>query len=251
MFADLVSLIKRLEAEDQPLYYGCDAICRDPQYPPVDHLHSEWEVKIFTGEAKGRNMVIIPPYTMHPTDKNIAGVFFCSEKVLTFQYQQQLPRFRPENPEAGAVLSGLLSAGKENQSNAFFASHVRQAIYIYIRQLLTGEFCQVAGDSSLQMCEVVLDYIHNNYFRTDLSVGEIAAYIGVSVQYLNRRFRSWGGSSVRNELIRFRLKRAEELLRTGRYLVAEAAALTGWGSPFYFSSTFRKYYGFPPGRLCD
>jgi AraC-like DNA-binding protein len=44
-----------------------------------------------------------------------------------------------------------------------------------------------------------------------------------------------------------RLERAAALLRNGRS-VTEAAALTGFDNPKYFSTVFKKYFGVSPSR---
>ena len=46
-----------------------------------------------------------------------------------------------------------------------------------------------------------------------------------------------------------RLKRAEELLRSGYYTVAEAAYATGFSDPKYFSRFFKKEKGIAPSEI--
>ena len=89
-------------------------------------------------------------------------------------------------------------------------------------------------------------FLEKYYYRTDLSVAEIAARMGCTQQYLNRKFKSYSGYPLLRELTRIRLRHARELLLAGNYLIADVARLTGWRNAFYFSRVYRSFYGFPP-----
>ena len=87
-----------------------------------------------------------------------------------------------------------------------------------------------------------------HYFHSDLSVNDIARFAGVSPQYLNTVLRRKTTCGIRQNLIRIRLEHAAELLENPDYTVKDAAALTGWKSPFYFGNSFRRRYGISPGE---
>ena len=100
--------------------------------------------------------------------------------------------------------------------------------------------CMYNGDKGRSQCIAV---------SKQLGIPDAAAYLGCSAQYLNRKFSARYGHGVRRALIELRLARAYELLADGGYTVADAARLTGWSCPFYFSNSFRKFHGLPPGRV--
>ena len=91
-----------------------------------------------------------------------------------------------------------------------------------------------------------IDYLRRNYYRRELGVAELAAFVGVTPQHLNRLFRRNSGLSIRRQLIAILLEKARELLESGRYLVSDAARLTGWSCPFCFCNSFKRRYGIPP-----
>ena len=96
---------------------------------------------------------------------------------------------------------------------------------------------------------LALNYMDNCYFKMDLSISEIASFLGITPQYLNKIIHRFTGKTTRKNLIDIRLKHARELLENSNHLVKEVAALTGWRSPFYFSNVFRAAYGVSPNEI--
>jgi signal transduction histidine kinase/AraC-like DNA-binding protein len=79
-----------------------------------------------------------------------------------------------------------------------------------------------------------------------LSRQEIADTIGVSKDYLGRIFQQELGLSPWEYLIRYRVLRAKELLRTTSYSVAEVATRVGFDTTTYFSHIFHREVGCSP-----
>ena len=90
-----------------------------------------------------------------------------------------------------------------------------------------------------------LDYIDRHYAEPGLSVGEVAASVGVTGDYLSRQFRQVTGIAVQEYVRRFRFARAMELLQ-GDLSVGQVAASVGFGSLCHFSREFRKELGVTP-----
>jgi LacI family transcriptional regulator len=71
--------------------------------------------------------------------------------------------------------------------------------------------------------------------------------IPASRRSLEIRFRRALGRSVHDEIVRVRIERARELLRTTTLTVAAVAAASGFGNPQRFHEAFRKAAGMTPG----
>ena len=82
-----------------------------------------------------------------------------------------------------------------------------------------------------------------------LSIEDLAAQLEVSVSYLSRKFKESTGSSFLDFLNQYRLRKAVQLLNTGRYRFTEAADLTGFSSYKHFHSVFTKYTGQTPSEF--
>ncbi|WP_020619269.1 AraC family transcriptional regulator [Paenibacillus daejeonensis] len=84
------------------------------------------------------------------------------------------------------------------------------------------------------------EYIHNNYWRTGLSVSEIVRFVAIERSYLFRLFREATGMSVSAYLASYRMQRACELLEMGTLSVQSVAYSVGYQDPLYFSKVFKK-----------
>lgn len=92
-------------------------------------------------------------------------------------------------------------------------------------------------------------YARVHYNEHDLTVERIADHLGVSTRHLLKSFKAETDKGVRQFIIDIRLKKARDLLRTGRFSVKEVAFLTGWKNPNYFSTRFQRRYGVAPSEL--
>jgi LacI family transcriptional regulator len=77
-------------------------------------------------------------------------------------------------------------------------------------------------------------------------VDELARLYGTSPRTLLNRFSAASGYSLREHLLRERLRRAAKLLRDGRHTVAEAAFACGFSKQGALSSHFKRQYGCTP-----
>jgi AraC-like DNA-binding protein len=91
-------------------------------------------------------------------------------------------------------------------------------------------------------------YIMQNSARRDLSVGAVAAHVGVSPRYLQMVFEI-DGSTFSAFLLNQRLTNAHRMLcapRSSRRAVSTIAYDVGFGDLSYFNRCFRKFYGLTP-----
>ena len=93
-------------------------------------------------------------------------------------------------------------------------------------------------------------YIQDNLHRSDLSVSEIASFVGVSRATLYRALESVGG--IKYFVSRERISRAKAMLKTGnpdRGHISSVAYTTGFASPEQFSKTFKAQTGLTPTKF--
>jgi len=97
-----------------------------------------------------------------------------------------------------------------------------------------------------KMLEKVVACIEKYMSDPELRISKVSRHTGFSHPYLYRKIKSLTGQTV-NEFIRtVRVKRAEQLLRTKRFTVAEVMNETGFTNHSYFSKCFRKLYHISP-----
>lgn len=109
---------------------------------------------------------------------------------------------------------------------------------------------QVYTQSSriMELLAPALSHIDEEFTRQELSSYKLAQLCGVSEQYLRRLFHSAFGMPPARYVRHKRLLYARELLRTGEYTVASAAATAGFNDAAYFSREFRKTFGTAPNQ---
>jgi two-component system response regulator YesN len=90
-----------------------------------------------------------------------------------------------------------------------------------------------------------LNYINSNYAE-GVSIKEFCALHNMSPAYVGWLFKKETGIFFNTYLMEFRIQRATELLRDGGERINEVAALTGFSSPSYFISCFKRSVGLSP-----
>ena len=92
--------------------------------------------------------------------------------------------------------------------------------------------------------EIILDNIANNQF----GVEDLAKSIGVSRSQLYRKLQKLIKKSISQFIREIRLNEALKLLQKGTKTVSEISYSVGFSNPSYFNTTFKNYFGYPPGE---
>lgn len=93
----------------------------------------------------------------------------------------------------------------------------------------------------------VIDYIHQHYDH-DLTLNELASYVGLNNSYLSRIFKEQTGSMLIPYINRYRVKKSLELLKDGKLKTYEIAEKVGFNSIDNYYISFKKMYGLPPNE---
>ncbi len=93
----------------------------------------------------------------------------------------------------------------------------------------------------------VAEYIGKNY-KQDISTPELAQHFFVSVNKLNRDFKRYMGTTIKQYLIALRMKYAQAMLASGEG-VRKTAEECGFDSLSYFIQAFRQYTGKTPSAF--
>lgn len=88
----------------------------------------------------------------------------------------------------------------------------------------------------------VLKYIQLHYTQ-DISIEKICSVFFFNQSYFSVLFKTKTGENYNDYVMELRIKKAKELLRTGRYKVNEIAGMVGYNSSRYFSRVFKMKTG--------
>jgi signal transduction histidine kinase/ligand-binding sensor domain-containing protein/DNA-binding response OmpR family regulator len=90
------------------------------------------------------------------------------------------------------------------------------------------------------------EIIQNNFSNQELDVDFIASELGMSRTNLYRKVKSLTNLSTIDLIINIRLLAAKRMLIESDLSIAETAYETGFNSPAYFTTSFKKQYGITP-----
>jgi len=97
-----------------------------------------------------------------------------------------------------------------------------------------------------RMVRKAMAYIHEHYAQP-VTRSEIASYVNMSPRHLDRCFRAQIGLTPIQYLGRYRLRRAQQLLRSTSLSVADIAIATGFYDASHLSKVFYRELGLAPG----
>ncbi len=93
-----------------------------------------------------------------------------------------------------------------------------------------------------------IEYIRDQ-LDTDLTVSGIARAVGMGPDHFAKLFKESTGQSPYRYVVEARVRKAKELLSTGKFTISEAAHLVGFVDQSHLTRHFRRVFGLPPKRL--
>jgi AraC-like DNA-binding protein len=105
-----------------------------------------------------------------------------------------------------------------------------------------------AGKKSNALVErVIKEYIEKCYHE-DISLERIAANLHVNRNYLSQLFKKVTGEPFVTYFNKYRIRKAIELIGTGKYMVYEISERVGFQNSTYFSQVFKSITGYSPSE---
>jgi len=95
----------------------------------------------------------------------------------------------------------------------------------------------------------LLTYINTHFCDNELDISTIISEIGLGRTQLWRKFKESTGQNLSEYIRNLRLSKANEMLKTGKYKVAEVGYEVGFTNPQYFSRCFAKHMGYTPSEV--
>jgi two-component system response regulator YesN len=80
----------------------------------------------------------------------------------------------------------------------------------------------------------------------DTSVKSIADKVFLHPVYLTKLYKNETGESLGDYIMRMRMERAVEMLKSSHKKIYEITTELGYQNPQYFSKIFKKHYGMTP-----
>lgn len=94
--------------------------------------------------------------------------------------------------------------------------------------------------------EIALDYLNQNFQRSDLKVSEFAAQVGMSEKHFRRLFFGVYNKKPHEFLKDFRLNKARLLILNTSKSISDIAIQCGFSDVYSFSHCFKREFGISP-----
>lgn len=94
-----------------------------------------------------------------------------------------------------------------------------------------------------------VEYIHTNFYRSEISLQEVAKLVNLSQSHLGFQFKTEMGVSYMNYLTKLRIEEAKRLLRTTDLSVAVIAEQVGYPNVTNFYRHFQHHVGMTPAAF--
>ncbi len=180
----------------------------------------------------------------------------CSFRKLLVVYHEQFPQYKQYAKKLFAAMATLAELSNERLPSDMMI-HIQfsevehltsfEEMDVFAQNLLARVTSVMQGNLSgveRTLVGKVLQFIVENYQR-DIGLNEVAESVQLNPAYLSLLFKKEVGVSFIRYLSDFRIKKAKELLQTGKR-VSEVSLLVGYPDYRYFCSIFKKVTGRTP-----
>jgi len=111
-------------------------------------------------------------------------------------------------------------------------------------ELLKTEFIMDDKETSPHV-DAVIRYIKENY-PEKISMNDLVWPTGMSITYLNQKFKEETGYTFNDFLNRYRIQKAIEMIKEGKLKISTIALEVGFGDYRYFNKVFKRYTNMLP-----
>ena len=162
-----------------------------------------------------------------------------------------VPQFAFTDPLLEQLALAIMAALRNgNSEDRLYIESIAQMIAVHlVRQYSTRkplEGIHSSPDLSRPALRRLVDYI-DAHLGDDLSLGAMAAQVGMNTFQLSRAFKDELGQPPHQYVLAQRVERAKELLSNTEMPIAEIALAVGFSSQSHLSSCFRRAVGVSPG----
>ncbi len=105
------------------------------------------------------------------------------------------------------------------------------------------------SDADKEFMEQLYSLLEASLDGEDVSVDDIASSLHMGRSKFYNKVKALTGRTPNDVFTIYKLNRAIDLLKTGKYKISAVAAMVGFNSPSHFSTVFKKYTGVFPSQF--
>lgn len=114
----------------------------------------------------------------------------------------------------------------------------------FLSEVFERVFLNIKAKRSLTTADLVEEVIRRieTRYMDDINLMHFSQQYHINYVHLSRQFKERTGETFTDFLLRVRMARAKELIENKGVDEKDAAALVGYSNPYYFVTSYRKYY---------
>jgi len=97
-----------------------------------------------------------------------------------------------------------------------------------------------------KLVEQAIQYVKEEFTRSELTLSEVAASVGLSDKYMNLLFKEVTGMTINHWIIRLRMEEAGRLVKDPATKIYEICERVGYADQDHFRESFKKQFGLTP-----
>lgn len=141
------------------------------------------------------------------------------------------------------LIAGLSNSGTKEDIKDAIIDFLKKGLSLLEQQTLT------AGNRKAKEAK---KFIEENYYLCDLSLNTVALEVGVNPSYLSNLFKKEFQFSLSRYMIKVRLENAVAYMKERpEATLSEVALEVGYTDVYYFSKSFKNYYGLSPSKFME
>lgn len=208
------------------------------------NLHSSHSLKVKDPNAVITNICIKPEifnsgvFADFLKENNYLSNFLNNKSEADYLYYSPtyLSRYLP-------LINGMLSEYVKNNYHYNYA--MLGLLLVFFDSLSRENYYSYSGINDL--CLKILSYIKENIQY--ITVEELAKHFDYSTAYLSRYVKQHTSLTIKEIIMREKMKKAKELLMTTDYPIEEISHLIGYNSISYFFKAFEKQNDVTPDQF--
>lgn len=102
-----------------------------------------------------------------------------------------------------------------------------------------------------ELVQTILNYIHENYPREDLSVKQISDNLFINYGHLCRSFKREVDVTINDYIVNYRMEKAKALFHEENKVICYVSENVGYSDANYFSKCFKRATGFTPSEYIE
>ncbi len=170
----------------------------------------------------------------------------CSSREMSGQ-AFLLTRRRRQSSKCLQIARQLMSTERQTLTDRLRFESLSLDLFFHIltiKDSLAGSYLERSKRIKAAVDEAV-DILRREWNEPP-SISALARRVGINECYLKKEFRQQTGMSIGEHIRGQRMKKALEMIETGRYSILETALFVGYSNPSYFSTIFKNFYGHLP-----